>query len=220
MPGTQQMTMTPANILKYQNDLVRTGLGLPLGIAKKIAIGPAAGYTPPANDPFIKMYGRLIDFRDRGLRLMHSPDRSMILVANPMITRDGYVGLPDVPVPEWIAPPKTEEEITGREVVDSVTGARHREPVFSDHAAPMIPQRLEDRTNELLEGTNFLVFAPVLSVAFQPEYQGDTIGTVWVIDCFHNPADRTTPTLLVDRKTGETHFFGGLYDIKRAVGEG
>ena len=217
--ATRALTMTPADILKYQNDLIRTGQALPLGTMRQIAIGPTDGYTPPANDVFIAKYGRLIDFRDQPMMIGQSPDRGMILVMSPMVRRDGYVGLPDVPVPDWVAPPKSEEEITGR-VVDRKTG--RREPVFGNPARytpPMIPQRLRDRTNEKLEGTNFLVFSPVEKITFRPEHHGETLGTVWLVDCYPNPVDHTHATLLVDELTGETHFFGGLFDIKRAVGE-
>lgn len=221
------LTMTPADILKYQSDLVRTGKCLPLGRMNKIAIGPSDDFRQAPADAFIAKYGRLIDFRDRFLPISQSLDHGMILVTAPMLGRDGRVGLPDVPDPAWMAPPRSKEEIEGIERVHN--GHKYRvspgdkDPYTreivpgldsSRYQAQMLPQRLEDRTDVLLEGTNFLVFSPVLYITFQPELAGELAGTVWTIDCLPNPADRTLMTLLVDRQTGETHFFGGRFDIR------
>lgn len=252
--GRTQLSMTPADILKYQNDLVRTGKCLPLGRMQKIAIGPTAGYVPPPADPYIRKFGRLIDLRDRFLPIAQSLDRMMVLVTAPLVDRNNRVQLPDVPDPDWTPAGYTREELENRAQGQEITlaqaereisaaeqagdlraAARWRaaaETVREGHAvrmpverpiekdtARMIPQRLEDRTNELLEGTQFLVFSPVISVAFQPEIENRLVGTAWTIQFGFNPADRTHPSLLVDRATGETHFFGGLYDIAGPSGE-
>lgn len=223
------MTMTPADILTYQSELIRTGKAMPLGRMCKIAIGPSDDFRQTPADNFIKKYGRLIDMRDKFLPISQSPDRSMLLVPSAMLDRDGRVGLPDVPDPEWVAPPRTKEEIEGVERTHPTSGRKYRvspgskDPYRGDvvevdsarYQARMLPQRLEDRTDVILEGTNYLVFSPVLHIAFQPELGGDLAGTVWTIDCLPNPADRTLMSLLVDRRTGETHFFGGLFDIRR-----
>lgn len=222
------LTMTPADILKYQSELVRTGKGLPLGRMIKIAIGPSDDFRQTPADGFIKKYGRLIDLRDRFLPIAQSADRTMILVTAPLRGRDGRVGLPDVPDPEWVAPPRSKEEMEGVERVhngrkyrispgdkDPYTGQIVPGVDVSRYKARMLPQLLRDRTDVMLEGTNFLIFAPVVHIAFQPELGGELAGTVWTIDCLPNPADRTLMTLLVDERTGETHFFGGLFDIRR-----
>ena len=39
------------------------------------------------------------------------------------------------------------------------------------------------------------------------------VGDAWLIDCRFNPADRTHMALLVDQKTGEVHFFGGMFEV-------
>ena len=245
-----QLSMTPADILKYQSDLVRTGKCLPLGRMVKIAIGPAAGYVPPQADPFIRKFGRLIDLRDRFLPIAQSLEKTMILVTAPLRDRNNRVQLPDVPDPDWTPAPSTKEEFEGQEITlthaqrelaaaetagDLRAAARWRaaeqnvraghpvrmpveRPIEKD-TARMIPQRLEDRTNVMLEGTQFYVFEPVLTVAFQPELENRLISTAWTIQFGFNPADRTHASLLVDRHTGETHFFGGLYDIAGPSGE-
>lgn len=219
------MTMTPADILKLQSEYVRTGKYLPLGRMQKISIGPAGGYTPPDNDPYIRKYGRMIELRDRPMPIAYSLDRSMILVTAPLIDRAGRVALPDVPVPDWVAPTRTKEEIEGYEV--ELNGQRVRisadqeirdgrivnKPLEERFTAKMIPQNLRDRTNVKLDGSNFLVFEPVERIVFQPELESRLIGTAWWIDCKFNPMDRTYVTLLVDEQTGETHFFGGSYEV-------
>jgi hypothetical protein len=216
----KSLTMTPKDILAYQCELVRTSNYLPLGRMQKIAIGPSGDYTPPAGDLYIQKYGRLIDLRNSFLPIAHSPDKSMILVTAPLLDRDGYVALPDLPDPSWIPAPPSKEEIEGREVIDTANGTKRRESYTDfDRVKPrMIPQRLEDRTSIRLEGSNFLVFAPVERITFQPEIDNRTVGTAWWIDCKANPADKTMATLLVDQKTGQVHFFGGRYSIEAPSG--
>lgn len=237
-------TATPVDILKYRNELVRTGNYLPIGRMQKISIEPSADWTPPPNDPVIAKFGRLIDLRDRFLPIAQSPDKSMILVTAPMVGRDGRVGLPDVPMPDWTPPAFTHEELEGREITlaeaereikraeeeadlreaalwrAAAQNIRDGHPVRmpverrgGNFTARMIPQRLEDRTSVMLEGTEFYVFAPLINVAFQPEIEKRLVPTAWTIKFGYNAADRTHASLLVDRRTGETHFFGGLYDI-------
>lgn len=208
-------TMDAAGILKYQGDLIRTGQYLPLGKMQKIAIGPNAAYLPPANDAIIAKVGRFIELRDRPLPLGQSMDRSMLIVPGLLLTKDNRVELPDLPDPNWTAPPPTKEEIEGIEVTDAVTGQKHTE--FPKESARMnvrmIPQRLEDRAEGRLEKTNFLVFSPVIGITFQPEIANRMVGDAWLVDCRFNPVDRTHMALLVDQKTGQVHFFGGMFEV-------
>lgn len=235
--GTRSLTMTPADILKYQEEQVRTGNCLPLGRMQKIAIGPAAGFVPPPNDPVIAKFGRLIELRDRFLPIAFSMDRSMVLCTAPLVDRNNRVCLPDVPDPNWLPRARTNEEIQGRTVKEggpehtewmkiNRPGARPPAPTGREISLPveitndvvrMVPQRLEDRTNEILEGTNFLVFSPVEKITFQPEIEGRLQGTAWWIDCKPEP-NGTRTAFLVDRATGQAHFFGGLYDVGAPAG--
>ena len=207
MPNEAPLTNTPVDVLAYQNELVRTGKCLPLGRMKMISIAPNALCPPlPTWDSWMKAKGRLIQLRDQVLPISQSPDLSMILVNAPLLNRDGRVALPELAEYDWVAPQLSTEEITGK-VPRSI------------HKAPMIEQSLRARAEGFLEGTKFYVFSPVLSIAFQPEQDHKLLGTFWAIDCSYNPADRTHPTLLIHAETGETHFFGGLYDVVRATGE-
>jgi len=225
-------TATPADILKYQSDLVRTGNYLPLGRINKIALGPCASYTPPPGDPFIAKFGRLIDLRERFLPLAYSLDRSQLLITAPLMDRNGRVSLPDLPDPNWQPPERTREEITG--VEDKEATARLRKetpnappvmkPVEVDRARNtprMIPQRLEDRTSDKLAGSGgrILVFQPVESMAVQPEKDSNLLPTAWVVEFSFNPMDQTHACFLVNAATGECHLFGGRWDIKRPMGE-
>jgi hypothetical protein len=201
------LTQTPADIITYQAELVRTGKTLPMGRMQKIFIGPTAGYEQPS-DPYIQKFGRMIDLRERMLPVSKSPDGSMILVGAPMVDpRTGYPGLPDLPDPTWRSSAWSEDEITGVIARDAAKDKPR-----------MIPQRLEDRTSEKLSGTNFLVFQPVLSFTFQPEIAGEMAGRIWICQ-FMPTFDGQHCAMLVDQRTGQTHFFGGRFDISTATGE-
>lgn len=240
------LTGTPADLLAYQNELVRTKNYTSLGRMNKIIIGPSNDWAPPpvGQDPFIDKFGRDIDLRSRMIPIAMSPDRSILLVTAPFMaksreTGEFLVGLPDVPAPDWKAPAWTAEE-TGYRTDGSPlnkdfpgqpegwTPKHGRSGVSRDAAkdiAPMLPQRLEDRAERpggrlgVLEGTNFLVFQPVLQIVYQPEVITDgkpqLQAALWMIMCLADTAEVPArhPALLVDPRTGEAHFFGGRYDI-------
>lgn len=243
------MTGTPADLIAYQNELVRTKNYTSLGRMNKIAIGPSADWNPPTvgQDPFIDRFGRLIDLRSRFLPIAMSPDKSILLITAPLLakTKDAgelVVGLPDVPDPSWKPGAWTPEESGYRAdgtplnpkypgqpagwTPPKVGEVRPRIEVNRDPAkdiAPMLAQRLEDRAERpqgrlgVLEGTNFLVFQPVLRIAYQPEVIVDgkpqLQAAMWTIECGFDRATNTGACLLVDPRTGEAHFFGGTYDI-------
>lgn len=215
---------TPADILKFQNDAVRTGNFEPLGRMQKISIGPNAGWQPRTDDAILQKFGRFIELRDQPLPIAQTRDRSMLLVCAPLLNKvTGRVELPDLPDPNWVAPAPTREEIEGVEVTKAITDPatgktitqKIREfPKDSPRAhAKMLKQDLVARAEGFLEGTNFLIFSPVIRITFQPEINKRMMGDAWVIECKHDPATRTDTALLVDRATGEMHFFGGRYEI-------
>jgi|HubBroStandDraft_6_1064221.scaffolds.fasta_scaffold235765_2 hypothetical protein len=232
--ATKTLTMTPADLFKYQNELVRTGKFLPLGRMRTIAVGPCDTYTPPPNDPIISGYGpqpqrnargRMLDFSGQWLPIGQAQDKSMILVTSTMIRKDGYVGLPDLVDPLWRAADFSPEEAANpdcdadcRKQWDVVKGKRvahvHIQLRGDKDKARLIPQRLEDRTNDRLQGTNFLVFQPVLRITYQPEdlKPGGQQGfkpTEWKIE-FRPELGGTHAAFLVDPTNGECHFFGGV----------
>jgi hypothetical protein len=217
------LTGTPADLIAYQRELVRTHKYLPLGRMNKIAIAPSRDWTPPQGDPYIARYGRLFELRDQWLPLAQSEDMTQLLVPAPMRNRSGRVGLPDLPDPSWRAEPWTSEELgydlDGKMLTDAAGKQRSVERPIEKDTPRMISQRLEDRAERpggrlgKLEGTNFLVFQPVITIAFQPERDRQLQAQMWLIQAAYDNATGTNVSLLVDPATGETLFFGGRYDI-------
>jgi hypothetical protein len=243
---SETLTGTPADLISYQNELIRTKNYTPLGRANKIAIAPSGDWIPPAvgQDPFIDRFGRLIDLRSRFLPMGFSPNRTELLITARLgALEDGVFrpGLPDVPDPLWKAADWTPDESgylpDGTPVnprypgqpkgwMPPGPGDAQRVTINRDIAKDtprMLPQRLEDRAEKpggrlgTLEGTNFLVFQPVVRIAYQPEILQDgrsqLQAAMWTIECGYDDATSTHPVLLVDPKTGEAHFYGGKYDI-------
>jgi hypothetical protein len=211
--AARNLTMSPADLLTYQNDLVRTGKGLPLGRMRTIAVGDCDTYSPPPGDPYINGYGdqpqrnkrgRMIDLSGQWLPIAQGPDKAMILITAPLRDKNGRVALPDLADPTWRASNWTEDE---------VTGAVERDP--RKDSVRMIPQRLEDRTNDVLEGhPSILVFQPVLRITYQPELVDKDKGhgfqpAEWKITFGPDFSGRHC-AFTCDLNTGECHFVGGL----------
>jgi hypothetical protein len=218
------LTGTPADLITYQRELVRTHDYIPLGRITKIAIAPSADWFPPANDPVIAKFGRLMQFHSsRLLPIAQSRDLTQLLVPAPMFCKqDRSVGLPDWPDPGWRAEPWTNAEQgydnEGKPLMRDGKQYHEPRPLEKDQVR-MLPQRLEDRCERpngrlgKLEGTNFLVFQPVINVVFQPEKDRQLQAQNWVIEAQFDPGTQTHMSLLVDPQTGETIFFGGRYDL-------
>lgn len=196
------LTMTAADELNYQNQLCRRHEFEFIGTIVSIAIGEDSEYERPIGDPLIDRWGRLMQFGNLALPLAQSQDRSCLLVPGALRRQDGIVDLPDWKDPAWRCADWTADEREGRVV---------RDP--KKDQAPLIPQRLIDRTSRLLENSNFLVFQPVLYVVVRPELDGMVLSTFWKIICGPRGSDGTQMSFLVDRQTGEAHFFGGRYEI-------
>jgi hypothetical protein len=220
MTRSATLTGTPADLIGYQRELIRTKQYRPIGRIKMIQFDAAsADWIAPPDEPFIAQFGRLFDFRHHMLPLAESLDGTLLLPTAPMLVRDGAggfrVGLEDVPDPNWKPDIWTPEESRGE---------AKRDP--AKDKARMIPQRLEDRAEKpggrlgVLEGTNFLVFQPLVEIMFQAEILGQMVPGLQKIraypDTTENPARHMC--LLVDPKTGETLFFGGRYELQSGVG--
>jgi len=219
--------MTPADIIAYQRDMIRRREYKVLGKIARMQFAPSGDWQPPADDPYIAKFGRIMEFRGRFLPFAESLDRTMLLITAPMIAFDEngdnkHVGLPDVPDPEWVQAPWTQDESLGKVKRDPLS-----------NRPKMIPQRLADRAERingrpaLLEGTNFLIFQPVTQIQFQPEVGGELMPDLWFLggkpseakpEDFYDPATQTYMVLLVDFKTGESFFYGGRYEFYRGPG--
>lgn len=198
----KSLTMTAADELNYQNTLVRTGEQEYIGTIVSIAIGDDVEYKRPVGDPLIDRWGRLMQFGHLALPLAQSLDHSTLLVPGNLRRQDGVVDLPDWKDPLWRCANWTKEE---------TEGLVKRDP--AKDTAPLIPQRLVDRTSSLLENSNFMVFQPVLFVVVRPELEGQILSTFWKIIFGPRSSDGRQASFLVDRLTGESHFFGGRYEI-------
>jgi hypothetical protein len=201
---------TDADLIQYQRDLVRTQQCNPLGRALKIAIGPSDNWRPADPDVYVRKYGRLLELRGQPLPIAEKA--GLLLVTAPLITRDNRVGLPDVPEPDWNPPEWTPEEVTGKVA---------RDP--QKNKAPLITQRLTDRCEMMngqpavMQGTDFLIFQPVVSVTFQPELNKELLPDVRLLR-FRNDVNGRCCAFLVDHKTGEAFFFGGVFEDVGASG--
>lgn len=186
------------DILKYQLECVRTGQFEYLGKIKCIVLEAAAGANLPAA-AVTNRVGLRLDFYNEGPALAQTLDRSQLLFVSPIVRADGRAGLPDIPDPDWKPPifTPTQAMIEGKEAYPAA-------PV-----APMIPQRLEERATGLLKGTNFLVFEPVAQVLIHPE----GIADYWLIEGRAHQGTGTHLALIVDRVTGQAHFYGGMFRI-------
>lgn len=226
MAPATALSSGPADLIAYQNELVRTQQAIPLGRMQKIAVGPSANWQG-SDDPWVRKFGRLIELRDRVLPIAQTTDRAMVLIMAPLRDRDekGAPRLPDLPDPNWTPGAPTREEIEGTLVPDGHGGQKR---VLIDNpakvTAPMVPQRLTDRCEMMdgrpavLTGTHFLIFQPVLRVSFQPEIQNRLVGTAWTLEFQPDESGRHC-CLLIDHLTGESHFLYGKYDIASAGGE-
>src|SRR5437588_1284729 len=128
------LTGTPADLITYMREKIRTHDYEPMGRISEIAIAPSRHWNPDPGDPLAMKWGRLMRFRNQWLPLAQTFDRTVLLAPAPMMDKSGGIGLPDLPDPTWRPDPWTEEETAGRVA----------RPVEKDMAR-MIPQTLEAR---------------------------------------------------------------------------
>ena len=240
------LTQTPADILGYQSELVRTGKFEMIGKIMHIAIGASARFTPPAKDPLFDLHGRFIELRHCQLPIGLSPDGSQLLVLAPLLrvtcpncqkrgqttqflsggastvicpvcakpfSQQPEVKLPDLPDPFW-----QPEAFTKEEIESSVERAPKK--IFPR----MLPQYLANRCEKdgaqpgLLEGTDYMMFQPLVRMAFQAMVRDPkggspvAIAAAGLIDCVPDDSGKES-CFLVNYRTGECHFFGGKYLI-------
>ena len=217
--ATQQMVARPpagaamADVLAYQDQLVNAGQYEYLGRMKRIVLEAEAGARTQAAGVTNKM-GHCLEWYDarhpKGgtirsyLPIAQSPDRKMVLAIEPLLKRDligrltQEVGLPDMPDPNWKPRNPTEQEV--------------KDGWFGEDPT-LIAQDLNQLTDKMIAGSEILVFQPVVQVLFQPEINGALQATYWTLLFSFDPATKTHPAFLVDRRTGAAHFYGGKFEI-------
>jgi hypothetical protein len=219
------------DILNYQDALIRAAQYEFLGRMKLLVVDASEGASVPGvgetsqvgvrfdwrNEPGPDGTGYVENFIPIG----QSFDRQMLLTLAPVVRRDGRVGLPDIPDPSWVPGMLTPEQIAPPMVKDPQRGwiVKDTGVKFSPGSPPMIPQPLEQRGVQVIQGTEILVAQPVHQIMFQPEIGGGLAATYWSILGETDPGTRTKLAFLVDRRTGAAHFFGGRFTILKPRGE-
>ncbi len=207
-----QQTNVP-DILKYQNDCLRTKKMVSLGGIQRIVLEDTAD-SGRAAESVTSTMGRVLEFFENWLPVgqVEAPGfNSFLLPMAAVKRRDGYVGLPDIPDPGWVP--------TGGRKLEMVDDPRFpgdpERKIWSGKSTfekpPMIPQPLRQNARGKLAGTNFVVFEAVAQILIKPE----GLNEMWLLHCGKNPVDDTHMVFLVDEATGEAHFYGGRYVIAR-----
>lgn len=199
-----------ADILKYQNDCVRTKKFVHLGGIQRIVLEDTAD-SGRASESVTSTMGRVLEFFDNWLPIgqVEAPGfNSFLLPETPVKKKDGYVGLPDIPDPGWV--PTAGRQL---EMIDDPRnpGKQMWSGKSTFEKPPMIAQPLRQNARGKLSGTNFIVFEAVSQILIKPE----GLNEMWLLHCGKNPVDDTHMVFLVDETTGEAHFYGGRYVISR-----
>lgn len=206
---TAQQTNVP-DILKYQNDCLRTKKFVHLGGVQRIVLEDTAD-SGRAAEAITSTMGRVLEFFDNWLPIgqVEAPGfNSFLLSEAPVKKKDGHVGLPDIPDPGWV--PTSGSKL---EMIDDPRNPGKQ--IWSGKSTfekpPMIAQPLRQNARGKLAGTNFIVFEAVSQILIKPE----GLNEMWLLHCGKNPVDDTHMVFLVDETTGESHFYGGRYVISR-----
>jgi len=208
-----------ADILAYQRALVDTGQYEYLGRMKRVVLEAEEGARTQAAAVTSKL-GHCLEWYDQRhpkggtirnyVPIGQSPDRKMILALEPILKRDllgrltPEVGLPDLPDPTW----KPGQAWGSTSEYEALVAKG-----FNPLDPPMVAQNLNQLSDKIVAGTNFLVFQPVVQVLFQPEINQVLQATYWTLLCSYDAATQTHPALLIDRVTGAAHFYGGKFEV-------
>ena len=208
-PAKPGMQADLATMIAYQDELVRTQQYEYLGKAKIIVIEASRDANVPGVEE-TSVVGVRLDWRndpdpkggyiENFLPIAQSLDRKLLLALKPVVRRDGQVGLPDIPDPQWRRPNPDPTDPN---------------PVLEEPR--MIPQRLEERASGYVAGTKKYLFQPVHQIMFQPEINKALLPTYWSVEADFDKGTRTHMALLIDSITGAAHFYGGKFQIN-AVG--
>jgi hypothetical protein len=210
------LTAAPVDVhgvLKFQNDCLRTRNYEAIGRIQRIVFEVTSGmYIPPelAEDLKSDPMGPCIEFfgQENWLPIAQvkaAGQQDFLLPLAPVKRSDGYIGFPDKPDRHWV--PTTGPET--KKITDPKTGEVSYKMV---HEAPrMLKQDLRNFSTGILRGTNFIVYERVAQILVKPT----GLAEGWILNCRENPADQTHMTFLLDHKTGQSHFYGGQYEITR-----
>lgn len=213
------LTAAPVDVhgvLKFQNDCLRMRNYEAMGRIQRIVFEVTAGmYIPPEifedlkSDPMgpcIEFFGEENWLPIAQIRAAGQQD--CLLPLAPVIRKsDGYVGFPDKPDRHWV--PTTGPET--KRIVDPETGEIKFKMVHEP--VRMLKQDLRNFSSGILRGTDFIVYDRVAQILVKPT----GIAEGWILNTRPNLAEQppTHMTFLVNHKTGESHFYGGQFEITR-----
>lgn len=229
-PSKLSAGATIADVLNYQDELVRTKQYEYLGKAKLVVLEAAQDANVPS-PAITRSVGVRLDWRNEELPqggvaenflpIAQSRDHAMLLCLGAVRRRDGKVGLPDLPDPEWRPRMPKPEEVCPPQVGIDKHGRPIYGPAWQGESPRMIPQRLEDRMSGYLKGTSLMIFQPVHQILFQPELDKNLQADYWVIKGLSADGSTLCPktgthlAFLVDSKTGAAYFWGGAWHISQ-----
>jgi hypothetical protein len=211
------MTAAPVDVpalLAFQKECLRTKNYKFIGKIMRIVFEVTQEmYIPPelAEDLKSDPMGPCIEFFPETNRLPVAQveaagTQSFLLPLAPCLYAPGSrVGFPDKPDRHWV-PDKGPETV---KVEDPDT---HEISYKMQHEKPrMLEQPLRNFSRGILRGTNYIIYERVAQILVK----ANGIAEGWILKCEKNPADDTHMTFLLDRATGEAHFYGGIFEITR-----
>lgn len=181
-------SMSPADILHYQDECLRTKKFQHIGQVKCVVLEAQLGANTPAPDATAKM-GVRMDWMGNGPHVAQA-EGGMLMFSS------SVPPLPPMADPNWKPSKPPEFGEGGKIIYDQPT---------------LLPQPYEQFAKGKLKGTNLLVFEPVMQILVHPE----GMETYWIIGC---EADRGTGThmaMLIDPDKRAGYFYGGIWQIKR-----
>lgn len=209
------LTAAPVDVhgvLKFQNDCLRMRQFEAIGRIQRIVFEVTAGmYIPPelAEDLKSDSMGPCIEFfgQENWLpvaQIKAAGQQDCLLPLAPVIRKaDGYVGFPDKPDRHWV--PTTGPET--KKIVDPETNEVSYKMIREQPR--MLKQDLRNFSTGILRGTNFIVYERVAQILVKPT----GLAEGWILNCHKNPVDDTHMAFLLDHKTGQSHFYGGWFEI-------
>src|SRR5580693_827347 len=144
-----------AEWLSYEEDLIRTGQFEYLGKGKVIVLEASAGANVPGLAETTKVGVRL-DWRnddsepgrilENYIRIAQSYDKRVLLALDPVVRRDGKIGLPDIPDPAW-RPGQPGRLIKSGPFKGKYQATAEETNTFDPGRPPMVKQALRERAS-------------------------------------------------------------------------
>jgi hypothetical protein len=194
--------------MRIQNDQVRagewtgassTGKYVVLGFLLQIVLEIARDAAHP-DLSVTKRIGHTLDWMHYKRAPMIAQSVSPSGLGHDLLIVGAVPPLPDIPDPAWKQKMATQQEIEA---------AMKTPDGWQPDRAPMVKQKLEERSSAVLKDSSFLIFQPVTQILFKL----NGVPGFRQIEADTSPADGTKLAFLLDPNIGEGHFYGGRYVI-------